>query len=185
MSFRLRLLATSLLTLVVGLGALLVAGNVLLERRVDSEATSLLRARAQAQVAALTVTPTRIIVRDTPNDTVLDRQSWVLDGGRVIERPAGVAGRSRPRGGGARTRGAGRTSIGGPDPDAPACPAGVGAEIQPPPRCGCRGAFGAAARATGAGGLRRVAGGGGADRAGGLVRDPRRSSMARCARSRR
>src|SRR3954451_14723885 len=90
MSFRLRLLATSLLTLVVGLGALLVAGNVILERRVDSETTSLLHARAQAQVAALTVKPTGIIVRDTPNDTLLDRQSWVLDGQRVIERPTGA-----------------------------------------------------------------------------------------------
>ena len=117
MSFRLRLLATSLLTLVIGLGALLVAGNVLLERRVDSEATSLLHARAQAQLAALTVTPRRIIVRDTPNDTLLDRQSWVLDDGRVIERPAGVpaaldraavalgrAGRRTERGGPHRTR---------------------------------------------------------------------------------
>src|SRR4051812_33908854 len=92
MSFRLRLLLTSLATLVVGLGALLVAGNVLLERRVNSEATTLLRARAEAQVAALTVTPTRVIVRDTPNDTVLDRRSWVLDGTRVIERPAGASG---------------------------------------------------------------------------------------------
>jgi hypothetical protein len=33
MSFRLRLLLTSLATLVVGLGAMLAAGNVLLERR--------------------------------------------------------------------------------------------------------------------------------------------------------
>jgi signal transduction histidine kinase len=91
MSFRLRLLLTSLATLVVGLGAVLVAGNVLLERRVDSETTALLRARAEAQVAALTVTRTHVRVRETPNDTLLDRQSWVLDGDRVVERPAGVA----------------------------------------------------------------------------------------------
>jgi signal transduction histidine kinase len=90
MSFRARLLATSLMTLAVGMGALLVAGNVLLERRVDGEATSLLHARAQAQLAALTVTQKRIIVRETPNDTVLDRQSWVLDGPTVLERPVGA-----------------------------------------------------------------------------------------------
>ena len=91
MSFRLRLQLTALVTLVVGLGAVLVAGNVLLERRVDSEARSLLSGRAEAQVAALTVTPTAVRVRETPNDTLLDRQSWVLDGDRVVERPAGVA----------------------------------------------------------------------------------------------
>jgi signal transduction histidine kinase len=91
MSFRLRLLLTSLATLVVGLGALLIAGNIVLERRVDSEAASLLRARAQAQVAALTVTPAGVRVRETPNDTVLDRRAWVLDGNRVVERPAGVS----------------------------------------------------------------------------------------------
>jgi signal transduction histidine kinase len=90
MSFRHRILLTSLATLAVGLGALLVAGNVVLERRVDSEASSLLHARADAQVAALSVSPNRVRVRDAPNDTVLDRQSWVLDGSRVIERPAGV-----------------------------------------------------------------------------------------------
>jgi signal transduction histidine kinase len=91
MSFRLRLLLTSLATLVVGLGAVLVTGNVLLERRVDSEAVSLLRVRAEAQLAALTVTPMAVRVREAPNDTLLDRQSWVLDGDRVVERPAGVA----------------------------------------------------------------------------------------------
>lgn len=91
MSFRLRLVLTSLATLVVGLGAVMLAGNVLLERRVDSEAASLLRGRAEAQVSALTVTPTHVHVRETPNDTLLDRQSWVLDGDRVVERPAGAA----------------------------------------------------------------------------------------------
>jgi signal transduction histidine kinase len=90
MSFRHRLLLASLATLVVGLGALLIAGNLLLERRVDTEASSLLHARADAQLAALAVTGARVQVRETPNDTVLDRRSWVLDGDRVIERPAGV-----------------------------------------------------------------------------------------------
>lgn len=90
MSFRLRLLLTSLATLVVGLGAVLAIGNVLLERRVDAEAANLLRARADAQIAALTVTPAGVEVRETPNDTVLDRRSWVFDGARVVERPAGA-----------------------------------------------------------------------------------------------
>lgn len=88
MSFRRRLLLTALSTLAVGLGAVLVMGNVLLERRVDAEATSLLRGRAEAQVAALTFTPAGVRVHETANDTLLDRRSWVLDGARVVERPA-------------------------------------------------------------------------------------------------
>ena len=63
MTLRTRLLAASLTTLAIGLAALLVTGNVLLGLR----------------------------VRESPNEAVLDRRSWVLDGGRVIERPTGVA----------------------------------------------------------------------------------------------
>ncbi len=91
MSLRARLVRSSLLTLAVGLGALLVAGNVLLAVRVRSETSGLLRARADAQLAALLVTRERVRVRDSPNDKVLDRQSWVFDGSRVVERPAGVS----------------------------------------------------------------------------------------------
>jgi signal transduction histidine kinase len=90
MSLRHRLLLTSLVTLAVGLGAVLVTGNVLLEHRVDSEATSLLRGRAEAQLAALAVTRGHVVVHEAVNDTVLDRRSWVLDGTRVVERPEGA-----------------------------------------------------------------------------------------------
>lgn len=90
MSLRGRLIRSSLLTLAVGLAALLVCGNVLLAVRTTSESATLLRARADAQLAALTVTATRIIVREVPNDELLDRQAWVLQGDRVIERPAGA-----------------------------------------------------------------------------------------------
>ena len=53
MSVRTRLLLVSLLTLAIGLGALLVVGNVLLLGGVRAQATSVLRARAEAQLAAL------------------------------------------------------------------------------------------------------------------------------------
>jgi signal transduction histidine kinase len=88
MSFSARLLLTSLVTLAVGLGALVVAGNVLLDRRVHAEIASLLDANAQAQLATLTVTRDGITVRETPNDEALDRRAWVLDGTRVLERAA-------------------------------------------------------------------------------------------------
>jgi signal transduction histidine kinase len=37
------------------------------------------------------VTSTHVGARETPNDTVLDRQSWVLDADRVVERPAAAS----------------------------------------------------------------------------------------------
>ncbi len=91
MSIRVRLMATSLTTLVVGLGALLVAGNVLLSERVAAQTSSVLRANADAQVSALSFASGHVVVRRTPNDATLDRRSWVLDGQRVIERPAGAS----------------------------------------------------------------------------------------------
>jgi signal transduction histidine kinase len=90
-SFRRRLLAASLATLAVGLGALLIAGNVLLSHRVGDETEGLLSAHAQAQVAALDVTADGVRPRETPNDQQLDREAWILSGGKVIERPAAVA----------------------------------------------------------------------------------------------
>ncbi len=91
MTLRLRLLAASLCTLAVGLGAPLVIANVLLAQRARSETSAVLRANADAQVAALTVAAGTVEVRTPPNDTTLDRRSWVLDGDRVVERPAGAS----------------------------------------------------------------------------------------------
>ncbi len=90
MSLRGRIIRSSLLTLAVGLGALLVCGNVLLAVRTKAETATLLQARVDAALATLTVTPTSITVRDVPNDSVLDRQAWILQGDRVLERPMGA-----------------------------------------------------------------------------------------------
>jgi signal transduction histidine kinase len=86
-SFRNRVLLTSLVTLAVGLGALLVAGNLLLDARVHAEISDQLRDDADAQTAALTVADGDVRVREPPNDARLDRRAWVLDGARVIEHP--------------------------------------------------------------------------------------------------
>jgi signal transduction histidine kinase len=86
-TFRTRLLLVAMTTLAVGLGALLVLGNVLLAQRTRAEVSSVMRANADSQVSALIVTPTGVHVRETANDGVLDRRSWVFDGDRVIERP--------------------------------------------------------------------------------------------------
>jgi signal transduction histidine kinase len=84
-------LLTSLVTLAAGLGALVIAGNVLLDARVHAETSNELHAQADGQVAALSVAGGRVRVRAAPNDARLDRRAWVLDGGRVIERPDDVA----------------------------------------------------------------------------------------------
>jgi signal transduction histidine kinase len=90
-TFRTRLLLAAMTTLAVGLGALLVLGNVLLAQRTRAEITSVMRANADSQISALIVTPTSVRVRETANDDVLDRRSWVFDGDRVIERPPGAS----------------------------------------------------------------------------------------------
>lgn len=90
MSFRTRLLLASLLTLAIGLAALVVIGNLVLENRIDQQATGVLRERVQAEVAALSITADSVVVRETPNDAELDRSSWVFEGSRVIERPPSV-----------------------------------------------------------------------------------------------
>jgi signal transduction histidine kinase len=92
-SFRNRLLMTSLVTLALGLGALLVVGNVLLDVRVHHETSTELRTRAEGLVATLVVDGDRVTVRQGTNDEVLDRRAWVLEGARVIERPENVSGR--------------------------------------------------------------------------------------------
>jgi signal transduction histidine kinase len=87
MTLRRRLLLTSMATLFVGLGALLIAGNLLLAQRGRDETSSVLRAHVDSQLSALEVTDTGVHVRQTPNDTRLDARGWVLDGNTVIERP--------------------------------------------------------------------------------------------------
>ena len=91
MRLRTRLVLVGVATLAVGLGVLVVGGNLLLAARVHSERSSVLRARAQAQIAALTLTSSGVQVRPVPNDELLDRRSWVLDNRRVVERPAAAS----------------------------------------------------------------------------------------------
>jgi signal transduction histidine kinase len=90
MTFRGRLLLTSMLTLAVGLGALLLIGNVVLRERADAEQGGLLRSRAQTQIASLAVRDGHVAIRATPLDSP-DRQAWVFDGRRLIAHPAHVA----------------------------------------------------------------------------------------------
>jgi signal transduction histidine kinase len=89
MTFRRRLLAASMLTLVVGLGALLVVGNVVLGVSANNDQMRLLQSRVDAEIAALTVRDGHVVADTSPDDKSLDREAWIFDGSRVIERPAG------------------------------------------------------------------------------------------------
>jgi len=90
MTFRVRLLLTSMLALAVGLGAMVVIGNAVLRARADAEQTGLLRSRAQTQIDALSIRDGHVATRRTPVDRILEREAWVFDGTRLIERPADV-----------------------------------------------------------------------------------------------
>ena len=68
MTFRRRLLAASMLTLAVGLGALLVVGNVVLGVSANHDQMRLLQTRVDAEIAALTVRDGHVVVRNSPAD---------------------------------------------------------------------------------------------------------------------
>ena len=94
MSFRARLLVVSSATLALGIGTLLVFANLLLSVQVQHEASSVLAARAQAQIAALSVVGGQLRERAAPNEARLDRAAWIFAGGRRVESapdaPAGL-----------------------------------------------------------------------------------------------
>jgi two-component system OmpR family sensor kinase len=82
-----RVVLASVAVLGAGLLALSVAGNLLLATRLSDDASSILRTRADGELATLDSTGGALRLRDTNNDAALDQQSWVYDArGRAIER---------------------------------------------------------------------------------------------------
>jgi signal transduction histidine kinase len=90
MSLRNRLLLVTVATLGLGLGALLLAGNLLYARTTTSSVANLLHTRLEAQIAALDLTPNGILARNTLNDETLDTRGWVFSRGVAIEHPGGL-----------------------------------------------------------------------------------------------
>lgn len=74
----------------LGLVVLSVAINVLLSSRLSADASTVLRDRADAQLATLTTTRGRVHVVETPHDDALDEQAWVVtaDGRTLVRSPA-------------------------------------------------------------------------------------------------
>jgi signal transduction histidine kinase len=103
-SLRSRLLAAVLLSVAGALAVTVVAFNVILEDRLSSDATSLLRDRASAELSTLRVVHGHLIAAEAPDDAALDSQVWVYAEARPLE---------RPRVGASLDRAAGRL-VGGP-----------------------------------------------------------------------
>jgi signal transduction histidine kinase len=72
----------------VGLGALSLLFNVLLAHRLNADTSAVLRSRAAAQLATLDLSHGGLRTVERRSDAALDRDVWVVAGGRVIERPA-------------------------------------------------------------------------------------------------
>jgi signal transduction histidine kinase len=87
-SLRTRVAVASIGVLAVGLLVLSAGFNVLLRSRLHADTSSTLRTRADAEQATLVVAGGRLRVRESPNDSALDRQAWVFVGQRMIENPA-------------------------------------------------------------------------------------------------
>jgi signal transduction histidine kinase len=82
-----RLTALATLAALVALTALTIAFDLVLEASVDRDARSRLREQAAAAATTVERRDGRLHVREAPGDSVLDRQVWVYEGRRAIERP--------------------------------------------------------------------------------------------------
>src|SRR4051794_28643456 len=87
LSLRDRVTLATVLIVAAGLVVLSVVFNVLLSSRLNADASNVLRSRAAAQLATLDLSHGGVRAVEGPGDTALDRDTWVLAGGRVIERP--------------------------------------------------------------------------------------------------
>jgi signal transduction histidine kinase len=82
-----RLLSSVLAAITVVLGALVLAFNLVLGDRLQSEANGVAQARASAEVSSLRVTGGQLILPEAPDDRNPDVQVWVFQGHRALEQP--------------------------------------------------------------------------------------------------
>jgi signal transduction histidine kinase len=87
-----RLLAAVLVAVIVGMGVLTVAFNVVLHARLNSDVNDLLRARAAAQLGTLSTVNGHLRTGEAPDDASVDSRAWIFAGRRALERPQRVAG---------------------------------------------------------------------------------------------
>lgn len=91
LGLRARVVLGSILILALGVTVIGVGINVLLTKRLDADANSVLRARADAQRATVDLNGGRVVVNEGTQDEALDREAWVFAGGKVVARPSAPA----------------------------------------------------------------------------------------------
>jgi signal transduction histidine kinase len=75
----------------VVLAALVLAFNLVLADRLNSEARSVVQARASAELSSLQVVNGRIVLPEAPDDRTPDAQVWVFQGSTPLEQPRSAA----------------------------------------------------------------------------------------------
>ena len=88
LTLRGRVTLAAVVVLAVGLAALSILFNVLLAQSLSSDASAVLRNRAAAQLATLDLSHGGLRLVEGTSDAALDREVWVIAGGRLVERPA-------------------------------------------------------------------------------------------------
>jgi signal transduction histidine kinase len=86
-----RLTAVAFLVALVAIVLMTAAFDVVLTSALDSDANSRLRAQAAAVATTVRVRAGRVSVVEGPGDAALDRQAWVYEGTRALERAPGDA----------------------------------------------------------------------------------------------
>ena len=84
---RRRLFLVVVATVAVAVAALVLGFNLILARTLTRDSRDLARTRASAQLALLTTTHGRVIVREAPDDAAADAYIWVFSRGAVLEQP--------------------------------------------------------------------------------------------------
>ena len=87
MSLRARLLLTEIVAVAIVLAALTAGFNLVLDTRLDRDANSVAQSRASAELSAVRLARGHIVLPEAPDDSALDSQVWVFEGGRALERP--------------------------------------------------------------------------------------------------
>jgi two-component system, OmpR family, sensor kinase len=71
----------------VVLAALTAVFNVVLDRRLDRDATDVAKARASAQLGAVRFSEGRLAIPEAPDEKAVDASVWVFAGRRALEKP--------------------------------------------------------------------------------------------------
>ena len=87
LGIRRRLLLVIVATVIFAVGGLVAGFNLVLGRTLDRDASTLVRSRAEAQLASLRFENGRLTAGESPDQSASDAYIWVFAGSRVLERP--------------------------------------------------------------------------------------------------